>query len=558
MALSTCCVAAEVQIEFKGVDKELEKTLRKNLSLNDPTELYLERARQEILLALQSYGYYKSEITSTGNFEQEPYKASFDIQLGPLTHIQAIHFNLIGEGEKDPALQNLRQEFPLNVGDVFLHEKYEQGKKTLLSTAIQNGYLDALFSEHRVEVNVEENTCIIYLTLHTQAIHHFGTISFSPSSLSTNLLNRYPHFAPGDVYSPEKTLQLQSELSQSQYFSQVVVKTNSEENSTIVPVHVELTDAKPNLYLLGAGYGTDTGVRGKLGWTRRQLNPSGHRFAAQAQIAEIYNKIEADYSIPGKHPFTDQIKFKVGFFEDEFSEKPSTIYEAGVTEEREIYGWQRQLALTYLHEQFNAFITNEKVHAKLIMPRITFIQTKRDDKVNPTKGRHIEITLRGSVDALISDTSFFQSYLQLRWLHAINPTTKALIRTELGLTVPDDSEKLPLSQRFFAGGDQSLRGFGYRSLPNEIDKDGNRQPVGGAYLAIGSIELEKTIKKPFGVFTFLDAGNAFRRFGDKIEVGTGVGVDWQTRLGPIKFAVAKPLTKSADSWRIHASFGPEL
>src|SRR5262249_22841380 len=148
-------------------------------------------------------------------------------------------------------------------------------------------------------------------------------------------------------------------------------------------------------------------------------------------------------------------------------------YEFGLSEERQLNSWQRKLGLTYLHESFNAFITNEPVQSKLILPSVTFIQTKRDDLISPRHGRRLEISMRGSVDALISDTSFLQAYLQCRWLHSFNETLKVLIRTEWGFTIPDDSNKLPLSQRFFAGGDLSIRGYGYRSLPREIDKDGN-------------------------------------------------------------------------------------
>lgn len=555
-----------VTVHISGVNKEIEENIRAHLTLLheeadelEPTRIaqYEQRATQEISTALELFGYYEPIIHSTIREQQGIWNGVFHIQLGNPTVVRKIQFHLEGQGEKDPALQHLFKLFTLKKGDIFVHDLYDQGKKALLSKTIQQGYLNAFFTQHRVEVDPESHSSEIFLTLETGSRHYFGPIQFGQTELSTSLLERYLSFHPGDVYSPEKTLALQSQLIQSEYFSQVNVKALPE-NDTFIPIMVELEDAKPNQYLLGAGYGTDTGIRGKLGWTRRRLNASGHRFSALAQVAEIYHKIQLQYDIPGKHPQTDQIKMKVAYFEDEFSEQKSKIFETGIADEREISGWQRQLSLNYHHEQFNAFQTNEVVQSNLILPKITFIQVKRDDALTPTRGRRIELTMSGSIDALFSDTTFFQSYLQLKWLHAINETTKVLSRAEFGFTLPDDSERLPLSQRFFAGGDLSLRGYGYRSLPNEIDKHGIRHPVGGAYLAVGSFELVKTIKKPFGVFTFIDFGNAFRTSANEIAIGTGVGVEWQTRLGPIKFAIAKPLTKQADSWRIHASFGPEL
>ncbi|MBS0290466.1 MAG: BamA/TamA family outer membrane protein [Proteobacteria bacterium] len=567
LSFSISTYAQTPQIIIHGVNKEMEENIRANLSLlNEPQEAEEENARpeqmkqratQEILTALQPYGYYDAEIQSTLEFENDTLKATFQINLGPPIQVQDLQINIMGDGENDPALQGLNSLFLLKVGDVFVHETYEEGKKAILSKTIQSGYLNATFIEHKVMVDIENHSSTIFLTLFTGERHYFGEVTFENTVLSKRLLDRYLPFEPGAVYSPEKTMLLQTRLSQSDYFASTNVKALTTEGETIVPIVVELEDAKPNQYLLGAGFGTDTGIRGKLGWTRRRLNAMGHRFSVQAQLSEIYDKIYVDYSIPGKRPYTDQIKLQGGFFDDEFSEKPSQIYEAGIIEERVISSWQRRILLNYHHERFNAFITNDIIESKLILPMITFIQIRKSES-NPDNGRRVEFTVKGSSDALFSDTSFFQVYLQLKWVHAFSDSTRMLIRGDFGVTTPDNIENLPLSQRFFAGGDLSLRGYGYRSLPNEIDNEGNFHPVGGAYLAVGSLELVQTIKKPFGIFGFVDAGNAYRELFVETAIGVGGGLEWQTKLGPIKIALAKPLTKTADSWRIHATFGPEL
>lgn len=555
----------DYSIAISGVSKTIEENIRANLTLTpEQSELddaskiqqYEERVTLEVNKAIQPFGYYSPKIRLTTDAKQKT--IAIQIDLGTPVRIQHITLEVIGEGRNDPRLKDIKQDFPLHVGEIFDHTLYEQGKKALLSSSIQNGYLDALFSVHRVEVNIDTASCELFLTLETKQRHYFGNVSYQETLLSDELLDRYLPFSVGDIYAPEKLLTLQSRLAQSDYFSEVNVKPQTQANINTVPILVELKDAKPNRYQLGAGYGTDTGIRGKAAWTRRRLNSLGHRLNAEIRISEVYDKYELDYIIPGKQPATDSVALHGSYFEEEYTEKLSELFEAGITQVREIHNWQRKISLAYLHENYTAYITNELIQSTLILPSVTFIQTKRDNAASPTRGRRIEINMRGSVDALFSDTSFFQAYLQCRWLHAFNDSLKALIRTDLGFTLPDDSERLPLSQRFFAGGDLSIRGYGYRSLPNEIDKDGNRLPVGGAYLGIVSFEVVKTIKKPFGVLAFVDAGNAFRSFADQIEVGTGVGVEWQTRLGPVKFAIAKPLNKDSEAWRIHASFGPEV
>ena len=192
------------------------------------------------------------------------------------------------------------------------------------------------------------------------------------------------------------------------------------------------------------------------------------------------------------------------------------------------------------------------------MPMLELKKSIRDNPNNPKNGTTRIFRVKGSVENIGSDISFAQIYYQHRWLHTFENDTKSLLRIELGATTPQTEDKVPLSQRFFAGGDTSIRGFGYRSLPAEIDKNGIRQPVGGSYLLIGSLEFSKPIKAPLGGHVFVDTGNAFRSSRDNLQVGVGLGLSYDTRFGPIKFSVAKPLTNAANSWRIHATFGPEV
>lgn len=573
LAFHPPCLLAEettpaLQMEIKGVSREMEDNIRSSLNiLNENVDFednaqwisqYKQHTRQEILFALQPFGYYSPKIDIHFSQENKKWNAQVNIELGDPIRVGPIHFVLEGDGRNENALQGLNSRFTLKPGDIFNHEKYEQGKKEILTPAIEAGYLNAIFTEHRVEVDIDEKIATIYLTLNTRQEHYFGPVSYEKTLLSPKFLDRYLSFQSGEVYASEKVLLLQSKLSTSDYFAKVNVKPNVDENSNQVPIQVELEDAKPNQYLLGIGYGTDTGIRGRAGWLRRRVNSMGHRFLAEARLSEIYTKVEADYIIPGKHPETDTFKIRGGYFEDQFNEQPSTIYEAALVQERQMGRWQRRLSFSYVNETFPAFITYDQVTARYILPNITFTQVKRDKEVAPTRGRKIEINLRGSVDTLFSDTSFIQSNIQTKWLHPYSETLKLLARLDLGATLPNNVENIPLSQRFYAGGDLSLRGYAYRSLPLLIDKNGNYHPAGGTTLAIGSLEIVKTIKKPFGVSAFIDAGNAFRDNANEIAAGPGIGIEWQTPLGPLKVALAKPLTKNAASYRIHVMFGPEI
>jgi translocation and assembly module TamA len=128
-------------------------------------------------------------------------------------------------------------------------------------------------------------------------------------------------------------------------------------------------------------------------------------------------------------------------------------------------------------------------------------------------------------------------------------------RVNVGATLVDETASLPVSLRFFAGGDNSVRGYGYKSL-GPVDDEGNVR--GGRYLVTGSVEYEHPV---FGddwwAAAFVDAGNAFDD-DPELEVGYGVGLRWFSPVGRIRLDLAFPADTRDDDWRIHFALGAAL
>jgi translocation and assembly module TamA len=113
-------------------------------------------------------------------------------------------------------------------------------------------------------------------------------------------------------------------------------------------------------------------------------------------------------------------------------------------------------------------------------------------------------------------------------------------------------EKLgvPSTFLFRAGGDQSVRGYGYQTLGV---KEGVAT-VGGRYLATASAELQYWFKPPWGMAVFYDAGNAADRVADlRPKVGYGVGARWRSPAGPINVDIA--YGQAERQVRLHFSLG---
>ena len=129
-----------------------------------------------------------------------------------------------------------------------------------------------------------------------------------------------------------------------------------------------------------------------------------------------------------------------------------------------------------------------------------------------------------------------------------------LVRGQVGLTAEREFAELPASVRFFAGGDNSVRGYDFEAL-GPADAVGN--VIGGSSLATGSFEFEQPLHGRWSLAFFVDSGNAFEGSRIDAQTGAGIGGRWQSPLGPIRIDLAKALDGERE-WRVHVSLGPDL
>ena len=150
------------------------------------------------------------------------------------------------------------------------------------------------------------------------------------------------------------------------------------------------------------------------------------------------------------------------------------------------------------------------------------------------------------------------------------------MRGDIGATAVSNTTGLAPSQRFFAGGDHSVRGFGLNDLsPVEqatnpdgslkFDADGNPvlEKVGGKHLFAASMELVRDLPKNLAIAVFADAGNAFDNFGDPLMYSVGIGMRFRLPVVSVGIDVAQALTTPAGSTnrpgpRLHLNFSPKL
>ena len=300
------------------------------------------RAEKQVLKALEPFGYYRANVESELNQTATGWKAVYRIDLGSPILISKLDLQILGQGAQDPSFQALLDRSSLAVGLPLRHAPYETLKQALQTLSTERGYFDARLKVNEIQVDLDTYKATVALHLDTGDRYRFGDINFDQDTLSPDFLNRYIDIRPGDFYAASALLKLQSDLINSEYFSQVEVNASPDkaEDKTL-PVDVALELRKKRKYTVGLGYGTDSGVRGRGGMRQRWVNRRGHHYRLDLLASEIRYSFTGEYTIPGKDPRSDFFALRTGFTAEDSDSKDSETALIGVSKQSQDGKWKK-------------------------------------------------------------------------------------------------------------------------------------------------------------------------------------------------------------------------
>ncbi len=569
-------LAVKLEVRVEGLQGEQQANVlallaiyqdRKDPGLSEARLQALHRlAPGQIREALAPFGLYRVEIKDSLTPPKGPqgaWVATYRVDPGAPIKIAAVNYRVLGEGATNPAFP---KQFPMKVGDALLHSRYEKAKADLRFAAASEGYLDYDLVQHQVLIDPVAYTAIVDVELDTGPRYYFGPVTFKQDLLNEDLLRRYVKFKSGDVYDPDLLLDLQARLLGTEYYGNVeVVPLKDTANANrIVPIEVIAERNQANKFRIGLGFATDIGPRISFDWRRRYLNRWGHYFRSVLSLSPALSEFNFDYRIPIRDPLKDywRIVPDIRYYDTTTRDGWIALVHVGRSTVSG-GGWRRDIGIDYRYEDYTINdVETDSVNE--LVPSISWAKTVTDDPVYTSKGYRFKYSVLGSMAGVISPTSYLSGTVDFKWIRRFAKRYRFLTRADLGATLAGSVEDLPASRRFYAGGDNSIRGWGYDALgPNDPVND---QTVGGRYLAVGSLELEREIKGPWSVAVFTDFGNAFDpEYQKDWEQSVGLGVRWRSPIGQVRLDLAFALTKDAEGERyglpparLHFVIGPDL
>jgi len=529
------------------------------------SEEYLSVVKKNTNNALKALGYYQASIslrlkkeaaTSKSKNENKRQHVIFiTIVLGPRVIIKQINIKITGQAKNDKHFLALLDDFIIKKNDPLNSAKYEEAKKSLSQLALRYGYFDAHFTKSSVEVTKEYASAIVYLSFDSGPRYKFGQIHFQSKAVANAFIRPLEHFKKGDYFDSQLINEFNRDINQTGYFSSsnVFSDLKNANNALEVPLYVSSKMWPKDSFTVGLGYSTDDNIRGKFRWTRPWVNKYGH--SIQGSIISSIRKQEASlvYKIPLEDPFANYLTVKTAYKLLNQNDTDTKQYIVGLNRYRLLaYKWHQVTYIRYDRE--NGRQGAHTFSTKLIIPGISYSKTRVRGGVNAVWGDKKMAFYEMANKAWWSTDNVSKIYAQTKWLRTY-AGHQFITSASGGAILTKSIYNVPASMRFFAGGDQSIRGFGYNDIS---PKDSSGYLTGGKYLATASFEYRFPIAHNWKIATFYDIGTATNNFSEPISKGSGLGIVWASVVGPVRIYVGMPLTQSADKFRIHIRIGPEL
>jgi translocation and assembly module TamA len=566
--------AAELlPVRINGLEKNkmLEQVVRRAVALPEAEGkgvtvsegrlgYYVSNINRLVEDSLEPLGYYHSVVSSRMERDGALAQIIIDVAPGEPVKVRDVALQVDGDGSKDRFIGFWLEGFEPVQGEVFNHGLYEENKAQISQALLDRGYFDMRNSVHEVRVTRAAQSADINLAWDSGIRYRYGNVRFEGHEFETGLLEQLVNFEPGNYYSQPQINRLQESLAKLNYFSSIEIVPDLESKQAgTIPVLVSLTQGKRTSQYASFRYGTKTGLGVEYGVERRWINRRGHKLDFNVGWAQNEQSFTTLYRIPAFQWLDGWYGIGLVTRNEEYTSASSRYVEGSFSRSGELRNWDLLASLNVRRERFDEAIPDidqslgNNLYTAVAYPEFNAVWRRSDDPLYPTSGSAWYYQARSGYEFAQSQAPFLQVTVKNKNIRGLGNKSRLLMRGELGATWSANYPYFPPSLRFYAGGDQSVRGYGYKEIGEYFDK----YNLGGRYMAVGSIEYEYRVNTEWAAAGFIDVGDAFDR-KPNANFGVGAGARWRSPIGPVRFDVAYGFNGPDPGFGIHFTIGSDL
>jgi len=494
---------------------------------------------ESIELFYKQHGYLEAEITSYDvNIDTLKHEASLSIEIeeGELTRIAGI--SILGNEEfSDEAIM---EKIIPEEGDAFESGKIDKSVLDLLTLYADNGYLDAVVNPD-IRVDSEIHRALVDFVIEEKDQYKVGEIRLEGlEKTNAGVVLRELLFKPGDIVRYSRLLKSQQNLYMTGLFQSVYVRPNPAASGDPAKKDI-LIELKENMSIefnVSAGYGSVEKVRGKMELFNMNLRGTARKLGFISNISFIQRTVEASFTEPWL--FSTRWRMDMNVAAAYEKEPGYELRKTGLnlTVGREFFGYSN-VRLTYRREnnkldKIKVTKIPENIKTKVRSLRFSAVFDTRDNLFNPSRGLYLDWITESGGFYSDSFNRFIRSTARYKYFVPAGSSIIIASALELGwMDARGGLSVIPLNERFYAGGPNSVRGFEYRKM-GPLDE--NRTPTGGRIRFVWNVaEIRMTLYKMIGGVLFFDAGNVWEKPEDfslkEIRSIMGIGLRVNTPIG---------------------------
>jgi outer membrane protein insertion porin family len=532
---------ARVQILGEGVPRTPLLT-RPGRPLEDRL---IDEDTRALTRALEDAGYSEAKVDAEVPEGGGSLNVVFRVHAGPRTVVRSYDVETKTPLPKD----SKPKERHVRVGEPYRVRDLARDRNELVSAYRNAGYLRV---EVTPEVSLSEDKTEAEVKLRVQA----GTetkvdrvVIAGLQKTKERVVRRELQIHEGDPLGLEKVLESQRRLGALGIFQRVDVTEmdpESEKERSLV-VNLEETPSTTRV-AYGIGYTERELLGGSVQVTLSNLSGLDRTLTTLVRASFKGNRLLASYRAPYVFGKKEEL-FTTAFREEEDRDSFSFVRLGGSLSTNRLVTPHLNLIGSYIFERttvFNILVPLDELDRQFrdstfSGPATSAVHDTRDDALDPNRGHFLLADVRVSLKPLGGD-SFVRGFFEASGYRRLIPRVLLAVSGRVGLArtfgggVPLG---LPLPDRFFAGGDYSLRGFKIDSVgPQALSSAGGLLPTGGNALLLGGAEFRVDVGGHFSVATFTDVGNVYPLVSNMtlsdLRYAVGVGLRYKSPFGPLR------------------------
>lgn len=456
------------------------------------------------------------------------------VESGPRTHIKDVDLKFTGPmAESDPQrVAQLRHAWELPVDAPFRQADWDKAKNDTLFQLGQKRYHAARMTFSRAVVDADREAASLAATYDSGPPFTLGPLVITGTRrYPAQIIRNVNPLSEGEAFDADRLQELQRQIQATPYFSNVIISvTEDPSKAENAPVEVKVREFPEHRVQSGVGYTTDTGASVNGRYSYYNLFGRAWTFDTQARLEQYRQGGYAEIAMPpDTSAYTNSLR---GSFDRTYlNGLDQRSAQVGVkrARSRERYDWAYTLDLYRTDERPDG---GARFLNKALVPAFSWNRRDVDDLIFPRKGNIINTQIGFAAKPVLTDQSFVRLYGRIRQYFPVAERDLVLARLELGAVLTNgNSNRIPSSLLFFAGGTSSIRGYTYQSIGRQ--QNGTTYPT--KYLGTASLEYQRWVTRDWGGAVFWDVGTATDdyRHPTPLYHGVGVGLRWRSPVGPV-------------------------